>query len=1002
MDSLDTGYEICVIKGEDRGKTIPLRFRELHLGRKSADDRESGWLHFAEPTVSRHHATIVWDETRRHYTLYHKSRTNPTLVNGRRVQFCPLTHDDVVQIGLLVFKVAFVGTEPTVALTPTRPSGMALPPEPRRQAEPQQVPDEDSVSSGLKLVVTEGPDRGSIFLLEKTVMFIGRREGLDDLRGQNGILLNDESLPREQVLLAWNERERTYGIFQMESSLEPTYIHRADEGRAMVIELASTMQNLLRPDDMLRMGSTAIVVAWQHQDIRVDDDPEEEPEPSPPPQRKGFNVPSTTAVMVRVLGPTPLEEEPDKSQIWPRPTSRRPTDDPSRSGTGRPGRYPPGGEGLTAAPFPGLPPQDEPPSPSRKGHNEHEAPEPPPRGRRGHAHEEPTVPQGRGRRRPEEEKPPAPNSYGRRRPEEEELPAPPISPVFSRRAQPQDERGSGRGTANPVFPPEADDSPPRGRGEPPDEEGPPSDSSTRRRRPEFTPGSTASSPRGGATDPEFMKNRQADAQKTAGAIRSAQGRSVHAQTSRGGGSADGQLAETRLAPGMKLPFMREDDDLPGDEMAPPPPRSGSPAAPTAFRRGPAPGISRMMRGASEADTPPPPPPAATGPSTGFDPSLPPIVPATLGELSRQLGTFCFPGQDTGFGRSAAPSAGPLSPPRPPPSPSSSSGSRPRPASGSTTGSAARRKGGGPEIVTAPLWHDRETLGDEPPTREGVAVRPPAGSPAGPKSGTPGLPKSYRPPELFVSEGDEDPEPDFASGTFDWKYRADYIVGFLEGSNRGQRVELITRDLLDGRQIPVGCRGERFNEIEIDDPGVVNRQALITYNQGRFSLVNEARDGSIFVNQISVRQREEMLLKTGDRIHMGESVLIFLERTVVQVLSRYELIVLAGVTDDRFKTFDLPKEVVIVGRLRSCDIVLADAEVSRKHLAITLRGGRFYITHLSSSNPTFINGVSLPRGRDRILNEGDKIQLSDHTTVLFRLRPPSQEQDGNNDLSMPPP
>lgn len=994
MDSLDTGYEICVLKGEDRGKTIPLRFRELHLGRKSADDRESGWLHFAEPTVSRHHATIVWDETRRHYTLYHKSRTNPTLVNGRRVQFCPLTHDDVVQIGLLVFKVAFVGTEPTIAMVPPHSTGMALPPEPRRQAEPQEAPDEDSVSSGLKLVVTEGPDRGSIFLLDKTVMFIGRREGLDDLRGQNGILLNDESLPREQVLLAWNERERTYGIFQMESSLEPTYIHRADEGRVQVIELASTMQNLLRPDDMLRMGGTAIVVAWQYQDIPVDDEPEEDLEPPPP--RAGFSVPSTTAVMVRVIGPPTLDEGPDKSQIWPRPTSRRPSDEPSRPGTAGGGRYPPAGEELAATPFPGPPLEDESPSQSRRRSpsDEPEPSVPPQRGRRGHALDEPTVPQGRGRRRPEEE----------------ELPAPPISPVFSRRPQPQDERSGSRGPANPLFPPEEDEPSPRppalrSRGDRSDEEGPPSDSSARRRRPEFTQAPTAASPRGGAPGPEFVKSRQADAQKAAGAIRSAQGRPVDPPPPRGGGSTDGQFAETRMAPGMKPPFVREEDDLPGEGTAPPPPRSGGPAAPTSFRRGPAPGISRMMRGASDVDAPAPPPPsapAATGSSTDFDPSLPPIVPATLGELSRQLGTFCFPGQDAGFGRSTAPSAGPLPPPRPGSSSGGSSASRSRPATGGQSGPASRRKGGEPEVMAAPLWQDRASMDDEPPTREGVAVRLPPGSPTAPKSVTPGLPKSYRPPELFLSEGEDELEPDFASGTFHWKYRADYIIGFLEGRNRGQRVELITRDLLDGRQIPVGCHGERFNEIEVDDPGVVNRQALITFNGGRFTLVNEAKDGSIFVNQMPVRQREEMLLKTGDRIHMGESVLIFLERTVVQVLSRYELIVLAGVTDDRFKTFDLLKEVVIVGRLRSCDIVLADAEVSRKHLAITLRGGRFYITHLSSSNPTFINGVSLPRGRDRILNEGDKIQLSDHTTVLFRLRPPTQEQGGDAGLSVPPP
>ncbi len=139
------------------------------------------------------------------------------------------------------------------------------------------------------------------------------------------------------------------------------------------------------------------------------------------------------------------------------------------------------------------------------------------------------------------------------------------------------------------------------------------------------------------------------------------------------------------------------------------------------------------------------------------------------------------------------------------------------------------------------------------------------------------------------------------------------------------------------------------------------------------------------SQASPITAADVAAQLGDRIAMGETVLIFLERTVVQMLSKYELKVTAGIPEDRSKTFDLLKEVVVIGRLKTCDIALADPEVSRKHLAITLRGGRFYLTHLSSSNPTFINGVSLPRGKDRILNEGDRVQLSDHTVMVFQPR-----------------
>jgi hypothetical protein len=39
--------------------------------------------------------------------LYHKSRTNQTLVNGKSVQHCLLYNDDTVQCGLLVFTVIY-------------------------------------------------------------------------------------------------------------------------------------------------------------------------------------------------------------------------------------------------------------------------------------------------------------------------------------------------------------------------------------------------------------------------------------------------------------------------------------------------------------------------------------------------------------------------------------------------------------------------------------------------------------------------------------------------------------------------------------------------------------------------------------------------------------------------------------------------------------------------------------------------------------------------------
>jgi pSer/pThr/pTyr-binding forkhead associated (FHA) protein len=801
LSTVETGFELCVLKGEDKGKVIPLRYREVHLGRKSVS-ADPNWVHFAEPTVSRHHASLLWDDQTRHYTIYHKSRTNPTIVNNRKVkEHIVLNHDDVIQLGVLVFRVNFKGTVSEMSpgaralMSSSRPSPPPPPPPPaftpptpapsRRAARLDSVDDSDSIVSGMKLVVTEGPDRGSVFVLDKAVLFIGRRDNVEDTRGANGILLNDEALPREQVLLAWNEREHTYGIFQNESTHVTTRIHRMVSGRSETLQLAANMQALLKLNDVIRLADTSLRLCSEEEanaeyEFEIEDNHLSGLQPS----ARDFDAnPAVAKPTVPVHVPDELKQRYTRGAVRGLEGmggNSDVLDDLAHE------RRPP------ASPRNAPPPRPAPPAPT-----------------------------------------PAPVSAVPRTPE----PAPAVRRTEAPAPPPQARPADAPATLMPPFNPQSSSTgfsmpPPRAKApEPPPSPAPP-------------PGEELSR---GFGDIKF--------------------------------------------PTIDLDFVR---NLPTRPVASAEPRAATPV---------------------------------------FEPPLPsgPVAPA----------------------KSMGPTpAGVLETPRP------------------LTDAEARRA---------------ERIPLEPQIRKPL---PPASSSDYTPASEPGLPRNYRPPELQGDEDDKHEPVDFREATFTWNYRADYIISFLEGRNKGQRVELLTRELEEGRHITVGARGERFNEIEIDDLGVVNQQATITYRGGRFTLLNEGKDESIFVNQLAMRQGEELLLKTGDHIAMGESVLIFLERSVVQVLSKYELTVVTGVPEDKNRTFDLLKEVVVIGRLKSCDIALFDTEISRKHLAITLRGGRFYLTHLSSSNPTFINGISLPRGRDRMLNEGDKVQLSDHTTLLFRLRPPA--------------
>ena len=71
--------------------------------------------------------------------------------------------------------------------------------------------------------------------------------------------------------------------------------------------------------------------------------------------------------------------------------------------------------------------------------------------------------------------------------------------------------------------------------------------------------------------------------------------------------------------------------------------------------------------------------------------------------------------------------------------------------------------------------------------------------------------------------------------------------------------------------------------------------------------------------------------------------------------------------------------VRIGRSSSCDLVLTDDAVSRRHAEIALRGGVCVIRDLGSSNGTWVNGRAVRRAR---LRSGDELQLGE-TVICVR-------------------
>lgn len=158
---VDSGFELVVIQGESLGRSFPLRFRQITLGRQEAEEpSDETVLTFAEPTVSRVHACLEWDEEALRYTIEHLSRTNPTALNG-----APLTTKqtlqagDRIKLGLLVVELRVTTKADAETPAAERPR---LRPSLEADADIDPITSKLILSSSQFLVVLSGPHRGKV------------------------------------------------------------------------------------------------------------------------------------------------------------------------------------------------------------------------------------------------------------------------------------------------------------------------------------------------------------------------------------------------------------------------------------------------------------------------------------------------------------------------------------------------------------------------------------------------------------------------------------------------------------------------------------------------------------------------------------------------------------------------------------------------------------------------------------------------------------------------
>lgn len=97
-------------------------------------------------------------------------------------------------------------------------------------------------------------------------------------------------------------------------------------------------------------------------------------------------------------------------------------------------------------------------------------------------------------------------------------------------------------------------------------------------------------------------------------------------------------------------------------------------------------------------------------------------------------------------------------------------------------------------------------------------------------------------------------------------------------------------------------------------------------------------------------------------------------------SQFQLIMRTGPTPGA--AFILEGDQLNIGRDSTNEIVINDAEVSRRHARLTFQGGKYVLEDLGSTNGTFVNGQRL--AGPRVLKAGEVVSFGEQIVLVFEV------------------
>ena len=237
-------------------------------------------------------------------------------------------------------------------------------------------------------------------------------------------------------------------------------------------------------------------------------------------------------------------------------------------------------------------------------------------------------------------------------------------------------------------------------------------------------------------------------------------------------------------------------------------------------------------------------------------------------------------------------------------------------------------------------------------------------------------------------------------TMEVAYEEAHMFQVTEGKDR-ERVITINKDTMEDKLV-IGRKGGDRKDIELLDDEISDNYASLSL-EGNWLCINlEDPGGEIVINDVSIVKKG---LENGDIIKLGSTVMehYLIGSQAVHNYATLEIINGSGTGT----VFELKERENRIGRKsvnpgepgKEIELSENDRSISRQHVLIEKRWGKFYLINRKDRNPTFLNGIHV--NEPRPLVTGDKIKLGNEIVLLYEYNEPPliiRDEEGEAVLS----